>query len=191
MVTLKSDLAVMYEGLRHGRLSRRDFVIGAAALGASAPLSLVLVNSVGDQRAAAQDPSSERPSFDTQDQVRGAGGELEVRQWFAPSNAVAHLTENPPPASQLSSMILEPLLSYAPDGSLLPTLATEVPTKENGGLSDDLTKVTLNLRDDVLWSDGEPFTADDVVWTWQWINDESNGAMDQLDMEQDPVNRSH
>jgi peptide/nickel transport system substrate-binding protein len=73
-------------------------------------------------------------------------------------------------------MILEPLLSYAPDGSLLPTLVTEVPSKENGGLSDDLTRVTLNLRDDVLWSDGEPFTVDDVVWTWQWIDDESTGA---------------
>jgi peptide/nickel transport system substrate-binding protein len=30
--------------------------------------------------------------------------------------------------------------------------------------------------DDVLWSDGEPFTADDVVWTWQWITDESSGS---------------
>ena len=107
-----------------------------------------------------------------------------------PAHVVAHLTENPPPASQISSLILEPLLSYAADGSLLPTLVTEVPSKANGGLSDDLTKVTLNLRDDVLWSDGEPFTADDVVWTWQWITDESNGAIEPLDMERDPVNRS-
>jgi peptide/nickel transport system substrate-binding protein len=54
-----------------------------------------------------------------------------------------------------------------------------VPTKANGGLSDDLTRVTLNLRDDVLWGDGEPFTADDVLWTWEWINDESSGSVHQ------------
>lgn len=157
-------------------MSRREFLSRAAALGVSAPLSLMLLNSVNGHPAAAQRTPAERPTAGTNDQVRGAGGELLVRQWFTPSAAVTHFTDFPPSGAQVSSLILEPLLSYAPDGSLLPTLAAEVPTKENGGLSDDLTRVTLNLRDDVLWSDGEPFTADDVVWTWQWINDESTGA---------------
>jgi len=76
-------------------------------------------------------------------------------------------------AAQVSSLIVEPLLSFAADGSLLPTLVTEVPSRENGGLSDDLSTVTLNLRPDVFWSDGEPFTAEDVVWTWQWIKESS------------------
>jgi peptide/nickel transport system substrate-binding protein len=177
MVEKDNDLAGIYRALRHGRMSRRAFVVRAAALGASAPLSLMLVNSVSDRAAAAQTPPAERPTVGTDDLVRGAGGELWVRQWFAPSYVVAHLTDFlPQSVAQISSMILEPLLSYAPDGSLLPTLATEVPSKKNGGLSDDLTTVTLNLRDDVLWSDGEPFTADDVVWTWQWVTDESTGA---------------
>lgn len=176
MVKLHSDLSAIYEDLRRGRMSRRAFVLRAAALGISPTLTLTLVNSVGGREVAAQNPPAERPTVGTHDQVRGAGGELKVRQWFAPSNVVAHLTDFPASTPNVSSMILEPLLSYAADGSLLPTLVTEVPSKENGGLSDDLTKVTLNLRDDVLWSDGEPFTADDVVWTWQWINDESNGA---------------
>jgi peptide/nickel transport system substrate-binding protein len=171
------DLSTIYDGLRRGSLSRREFLAWAASFGVGAPLSLVLVNSVSNHRIAAQDPTEERPAFGTQNQVRGAGGELEVRQWFAPRNVVAHLTDFPQSTAQISSMILEPLLSFAPDGSLLPTLATEVPSQENGGLSDDLTKVTLNLRDDVLWSDGEPFTADDVVWTWEWVTDESNQAL--------------
>ena len=30
----------------------------------------------------------------------------------------------------------------------------------------------------MLWSDGQPFTADDVVFTWQWITDPANNAID-------------
>jgi peptide/nickel transport system substrate-binding protein len=175
----ETPLSAAYAALSHGAMSRREFAVRAAALGVNAPLALMLINSAGNHPAAAQTPPAERPTAGTQDLVRGAGGELNVRQWYAPSNVVAHLTDSPKPAAQISSMILEPLLSYAPDGSLLPTLATAVPSRENGGLSDDLTKITLNLRDDVLWSDGEPFTADDVVWTWRWITDESTGAASQ------------
>jgi peptide/nickel transport system substrate-binding protein len=169
----------MYEQLRCGKISRREFIVRAAALGVGAPLLLALVNAADEHGAAAQEPHATRPAHGTQTQVRGAGGELRVRQWYAPDNVVAHLTDFPDSTPQVSSLILEPLLSYAPDGSLLPTLVTEVPAKANGGLSDDLTGVTLNLRDDVLWSDGEPFTADDVLWTWEWINDASSGSVHQ------------
>ena len=176
----QSPLTAAFDELRQGTMTRRDFAIRAAALGASAPLSLMLINSVGNHQTAARTSPAQRPTTGTDDQIRGVDGELYVRQWFAPSNVVAHLSDLlPQSAAQISSMILEPLLSYAPDGSLLPTLVTEVPTKENGGLSSDLTRITLDLRDDVLWSDGEPFTADDVVWTWQWLTDESTGATSQ------------
>src|SRR5690349_9499760 len=116
MVAMGNGLAGIFRALCQGRMSRREFVVRAAALGASAPLSLMLINAVGDRQAAAQTPPAQRPTAGTDDQVRGAGGELRVRQWFAPSNVVAHLTESPKSAAQISSMILEPLLSYAPDG---------------------------------------------------------------------------
>lgn len=35
-------------------------------------------------------------------------------------------------------------------------------------LSDDLTVLTVDLREGVLWSDGKPFTADDVVFTYEY-----------------------
>lgn len=35
--------------------------------------------------------------------------------------------------------------------------------------SDDLLSLTFPLREGVLWSDGEPFSADDVVFTWELI----------------------
>ena len=75
-----------------------------------------------------------------------------------------------------SSIVLEGLLSYAPDGTIIPNLATEVPTIENGGVSEDLTTVTVNLQEGLLWSDGEPVTADDIVFTWQWVTDPANAS---------------
>jgi peptide/nickel transport system substrate-binding protein len=179
MALPQNRLLETYEALRQGKLSRREFMARAAAYGIGAAAALVLVNAVSSGEAAAQAEPLERPSSGTAGQIRGAGGELKVRQWLAPSHAFAPLAGFPPTAALVSSLILEPLLSYAPDGSLLPTLATEVPTRENGGLSADLSRVTLALREGVLWSDGEPFTAEDVVWTWQWITDEANGSINR------------
>ena len=59
---------------------------------------------------------------------------------------------------------------YLPDGTLIPNLITEVPTVENGLLAEDLKSVTYKLLDGVKWADGEPLTADDVVFTWKWID---------------------
>ena len=42
---------------------------------------------------------------------------------------------------------------------MIPFLAKEVPTVANGGVSADLTSITWTLRDDIVWSDGSPFTS--------------------------------
>ena len=48
-------------------------------------------------------------------------------------------------------------------------LAAEIPTQENGGLSADGKVWTIKLRPDLKWSDGEPLTADDVAFTYNYI----------------------
>jgi peptide/nickel transport system substrate-binding protein len=55
-----------------------------------------------------------------------------------------------------------------------PRLVTEIPSIENGGLSEDGLVITLNLRDDIVWSDGTPITAEDFVFTYQMIMDPAN-----------------
>ena len=67
-----------------------------------------------------------------------------------------------------SGLILEPLANYNPDGELVPVLAAEIPTLANGGVAEDLTSITWSLKEGVVWSDGSPFTANDVVFTWQY-----------------------
>ncbi|HEY8290962.1 MAG TPA: ABC transporter substrate-binding protein, partial [Thermomicrobiales bacterium] len=55
-------------------------------------------------------------------------------------------------------------------------LAKEIPSVANGELAADGTSVTWKLKDGVVWSDGQPFTADDVVFTLKWELDPKNGG---------------
>src|SRR3954453_10986117 len=58
-----------------------------------------------------------------------------------------------------------------PEGNFVPDLAREVPTIENGGLSADGLTWKIRLRNDVKWHDGTPFTAEDVKFSLDLIND--------------------
>jgi peptide/nickel transport system substrate-binding protein len=56
----------------------------------------------------------------------------------------------------------------------VPVLAAEIPSSENGGISEDGTTITVKLRDDIVWSDGEPITASDFVFTFNMLMDPAN-----------------
>jgi peptide/nickel transport system substrate-binding protein len=58
-----------------------------------------------------------------------------------------------------------------------PVLVTEIPSTENGGISADGKTLTLKLRDDIKWSDGEPLTSADFVFTYRMIVDNSNSPL--------------
>ena len=75
-----------------------------------------------------------------------------------------------------ASMVLEPLAGLSPEGVLIPKLVTEIPTKENGGISEDMTSITWKLLPDLKWSDGSPVTADDAVFTWQYCTHPEGGC---------------
>ena len=76
-----------------------------------------------------------------------------------------------------AALVSEPLLHFLPDGTIIPNLVTEVPSAENGQLAADLSTVTFTLLPDVTWSDGEPFTARDVQFTWEWITTQDNASV--------------
>jgi oligopeptide transport system substrate-binding protein len=54
--------------------------------------------------------------------------------------------------------------------------AAEVPTQENGGISEDLLTYTIKLRDDLTWSDGEALTADDFAFSLKRLFDPNAGG---------------
>ncbi len=60
-----------------------------------------------------------------------------------------------------------------------PKLVTELPSTANGGVSADGRVITMNLRDDVIWSDGTPITSADFVFTYDMIMDGGNAVDSQ------------
>jgi peptide/nickel transport system substrate-binding protein len=60
-----------------------------------------------------------------------------------------------------------------------PKLVTELPSTANGGVSADGRVITMNLRDDIVWSDGTPITSADFVFTYNMIMDGGNAVDSQ------------
>jgi peptide/nickel transport system substrate-binding protein len=108
--------------------------------------------------------------------VRQATGDQPLRLlfWQAPTILNPHLGRGPSDYAA-ARCCLEPLLSAGNDGHLTPILAADVPTAENGGLPDDRT-VIYRLRPGVVWADGQPFSAHDVVFTFQFITQPESAA---------------
>ncbi|MCX7644307.1 MAG: peptide ABC transporter substrate-binding protein [Rhodobacteraceae bacterium] len=77
---------------------------------------------------------------------------------------------------EVSSLIIEPLAGFDEKGNLFPRLAAEIPTLENGGVSEDLTTITWKLKEGLLWSDGTPVTSADVVFSWQYCTHPEGGC---------------
>jgi peptide/nickel transport system substrate-binding protein len=113
-----------------------------------------------------QPPPTEQPTSTT----------LRLLYWQAPTILNPHLSTGFKDA-EASRITLEPLASYDKNGQLVPFLAAEIPTEENGGVAGDGTSVTWQLKQGIRWSDGTPFTAADVVFTHQFISNPEVGAV--------------
>src|SRR5215469_4798487 len=68
------------------------------------------------------------------------------------------------PTANLSEMTMAWLVRWNERNQPIPELATEIPSRANGGVSADGMTITYRLRKSVVWADGAPFTADDVVF---------------------------
>jgi ABC-type transport system substrate-binding protein/serine/threonine protein kinase len=67
-------------------------------------------------------------------------------------------------------------LVISPDGKYLPDELTEIPTRANGDVNKNGLTITLRLRHDLRWSDGQPLTADDFVYWLEVLLDPASGA---------------
>ena len=145
------------------------------ASGAAAPASTTAASSATSGTAAS--PVNGAGFGTPLTTKRGEGGPLRLLWWQAPVILNVHLS-NGTKDTDASSLVTEPLArisskSIIPD---IPVLAKEIPSTQNGEISADYTTVTWKLKDGVTWSDGQPFTADDVVFTWQYIMKPENGS---------------
>jgi len=162
------DLQGMIDRVKQGRLSRRGFVQRMGALGLTAPMAVQLLAMGGV--AMAQPKSDYKPT------KRGGGGTLKLLWWEAPTLINPHFATGTKD-QDASYLFYEPLAVWDADANLIPKLAAELPSKQNGSVSADGKSVTWKLKQGVKWHDGQPFTADDVVFNWQYASDPATAAV--------------
>ncbi len=164
----------MSEKVRLGsRHSRRRFVQTSGAVG------LTLAASARGDLAVAQSATPEAdaqaPYYEDTEGPPEPGGAVRFLLYEDP-NSLNPILGSTSIAIQVVAAIQEGLTRNDPDGTFVPLLAAELPTQENGGISEDLLTVTWTLKEGVTWSDGEPFTSADVLFTWEAARDAANGS---------------
>ncbi len=90
------------------------------------------------------------------------------------------LFANTQAANDIAYAVFEPVFRYDPDGNFVPAAVTEVPTAENGGIARDGKTITLRFRPGMKWSDGAPYDARDLVFTWHAVMNPRNNTRLQV-----------
>ena len=155
------------EEVRNGARSRRSFLREMLALGLSAPFAAQMLAHSGVAMAATD--------FKYAPTKAGGGGLLKLLWWQSPTLLNPHFAVGTKDQDG-SRIFYEPLAGWDPDGNLVPILAAEVPSVENGTVDKDVTWVVWKLKQDVKWHDGQPFAADDCVFNWQYASDPATAA---------------
>jgi peptide/nickel transport system substrate-binding protein len=156
------DLRRLIGEVKAGTLSRRRFVQTMVGLGLTAPMATQMLAAAGVAQA------QPKPTFTPT--KRGGGGLLKTLWWQAPTLLNPHFA-NGTKDQDASRIFYEPLGAYDPEGNIVPVLAAEVPSLQNGQVAKDGLSVTWKLKKNVVWHDGKPFTADDVVFNWEYVMD--------------------
>ncbi len=145
----------------------------AAPTAASAAGAATVAPTTG--AAAAAKPTTAAAAVPAAGGKRGSAGTFKFLMWQGPTVLNPHLAVGTKD-SIAARLCLEPLMTASGDGKFIPVLAADVPTAANGGLSGDLKSVTYKLKPNVKWADGDAFTADDVVFTWQFVTDKATAS---------------
>src|SRR5882724_1545753 len=167
----EQELRAWVQRVAHGQASRRDFIRTMLGLGLAGPLIAEMLATCAP--AAAQGTGAAQPTFTPT--RRGGGGKLRLLLWQAPTILNGHVAAAGTDR-EASRIVYEPLCSVDPEGQFIPILAEEIPSVENGGRARDGTWTIWRLKQGVVWHDGTPFTADDVLFTWEFATDPATAA---------------
>jgi peptide/nickel transport system substrate-binding protein len=169
---IEQQLRHLIARVQDGSLTRRRFISMLAGLGLTGPMAAEMLawSGVALAQSAAQTLPPYKPTR------RGGGGVLRLLWWQAPTLLNPHFGVGQKDLDA-ASLFYEPLAAWDPDANLIPILATEIPSVQNGGVARDGLSVTWRLKRNVSWHDGKPFTADDVVFTWEYVSDPATAAV--------------
>ena len=164
----ETELRDLVENVRVGKLPRRSFIQQMVGLGLTAPMASTMLMHAGV--ANAQPEPVYKPTR------RGGGGPLKVLFWQGATLLQPHFA-NGTKDQEGSRIFYEPLAVWDNDGNLVPILAADIPSVANGGVLEGGKVVRWRLKKGVTWHDGKPFTADDVVFTWEYARDPATAAV--------------
>jgi peptide/nickel transport system substrate-binding protein len=164
----ETELRELITQVKRGGLTRRAFVRALGAFGLGAPMAGRLLGAAG----VAQAQPRETEFTPTR---RGGGGTLRALMWDAPTLLHPHFGRGLRDFT-VQRIFYEPLAAAAPDGTFVPVLAEELPNRKAGTLAKDGQWVTWRLKRNVVWHDGAPFTADDVIFNWEFAVDPATAA---------------
>ena len=164
----EQTLRALIAQVKDGTMSRRAFTRQMVALGLTAPMAWLMLHHAGV--AAAETKFEYKPT------KAGGGGPLKMLFWQAPTLLNPHFAVGTKD-QEAARIFYEPLAGWDAEGNLTPFLAAELPSIENGGLAKDGMSVTWKLKQGVKWHDGQPFTADDVVFNWEYAADPATACV--------------
>src|SRR5579863_807 len=163
----EAGLRGLIAAAKTGRVSRRAVMRRMIGLGLTAPFASLLLARAG--------VATEPAKFAYQPTKAGGGGTLKTLFWQGATLLNPHFAVGTKD-QEGSRIFYEPLAGWGADGELVPMLAAEIPDPETGGVAKDGMSVTWKLKKDVRWHDGKPFTADDVVFNWEYAADPATAA---------------
>jgi peptide/nickel transport system substrate-binding protein len=164
----EQELRALIAQVKNGGMTRRAFVRRMVALGLTAPMAGLMLSHSGV--AMAQTNFTYKPT------KAGGGGALKMLFWQAPTLLNPHFAVGTKD-QEAARIFYEPLAGWDAEGNLVPFLAAEIPSLENRGLADDGMSVTWKLKQGVKWHDGQPFTADDCVFNWEYAADPATASV--------------
>lgn len=107
--------------------------------------------------------------------VQAQGKSITV-SWLQEPDTLNPLYSSMTFAGYTYQLLLAGAWSYDRDLNPSPVLVSEIPSFENGGISEDGTTFTLKLKEGLTWSDGAPLTSADFLFTYEMIMAEGNAV---------------
>jgi peptide/nickel transport system substrate-binding protein len=103
------------------------------------------------------------------------GGKAVIAYWQSPVQLNIYASTQTV-VNDVNQYVVEGLTNVLPDGTRVPQLAKEVPSLQNGGVSQDGKTITYKLKEGIVFSDGSPLECEDVVFTWKFIMTPNTGV---------------
>jgi peptide/nickel transport system substrate-binding protein len=164
----EKDIRGLISQVKDGSMDRRAFVRTMVGLGLTAPMATMMLLHSGVAMSQVKSTYSATK--------RGGGGPLKVLWWQGATLLNPHFAVGTKDQDG-SRVFYEPLAGWDNEGNLIPILASEIPSRENGGLAADGMSVVWKIKPNVRWHDGKPLTADDLVFNWEYARDPATASV--------------